>query len=491
MNDIATSFDLIVIGTGTAASTVAYQCRSAGWDVAVIDSRPFGGTCALRGCDPKKVLVSGENVIDWNQRMKGKGITYSNENAVSISWRDLMHFKRSFTEPLPKNREENFTKAGITTFHGRAHFVGPTSIKVKVIDNTNPHYKNDSNYNNQEHILNGKYIVIASGAMPAKLNIPGIENITTSDQFLELDSLPRKIVFVGGGYISFEFANIAAHAGSKASILHRSDRPLGHFDSDLVEKLVRKAQEIGIDVKLQTEVRRMEKTGDKLVVYASSTSTANTGSVNDENKTDSEKKDYSIETDMVVHGAGRVAEIEDLNLQAAGIDRDKKGIKVNEYLQSISNPSVYAAGDAASTEGPQLTPVASHEGQIVASNLLNGNHAKPDYKGVPSVIFTIPPMASVGLLEENAQRQGLRFKTNHMDTSGWYSSKRIGERYSAFKVLIEENTGKILGAHILGPHAEEVINIFAVAIRMGISANQLKQMMFAYPTNSSDITYML
>ncbi|MBA2268491.1 MAG: NAD(P)/FAD-dependent oxidoreductase [Nitrosopumilus sp.] len=146
---------------------------------------------------------------------------------------------------------------------------------------------------------------------------------------------------------------------------------------------------------------------------------------------------------------------------------------------------------AASTEGPQLTPVASYEGQIVASNLLNGNHTKPDYKGVPSVIFTIPPMASVGLLEENAQRQGLRFKTNHMDTSGWYSSKRIGERYSAFKVLIEENTGKILGAHILGPHAEEVINIFAVAIRMGISANQLKQTMFAYPTNSSDITYML
>ncbi len=485
------SFDVVIIGTGSAASTIAYKCRSAGWSVAVVDSRPFGGTCALRGCDPKKVLVGIEEVIDQNQRMKGKGITYSNENTISTNWHDLMRFKRSFTEPIPKNREEHFSKAGITAFHGRAHFVGPTSIEVKTLDNNNQHNNdNDNDSDIQGHILNGKYVVIASGAVPANLNIPGMEYITTSDQFLELDNLPENIVFVGGGYISFEFANIAAHAGAKATILNRSNRPLGHFDSDLVNKLIKKGQEMGIDIKLQAEVKRIEKSGGKFTVYASSTIDAGKGNEAQTTK-DSEKKEYSIEADMVVHGAGRMAEIEDLNLQAAGIERDKKGIKVNEYLQSVSNPAVYAAGDAASTEGPQLTPVSAYEGRIVASNLLEGNHINPDYKGIPSVVFTIPPLASVGLLEEDAQKQGFRFKTNHMDTSGWYSSKRIGEKYSAFKVLIEENTERIIGAHILGQHADEVINIFALAIRIGIPANQLKEMMFAYPTKSSDISYML
>jgi glutathione reductase (NADPH) len=164
---------------------------------------------------------------------------------------------------------------------------------------------------------------------------------------------------------------------------------------------------------------------------------------------------------------------------------------VNEYLQSVSNPAVYAAGDAAESGGLPLTPIAAYEGEIVATNLLEGNHIKPNYRGVPSVVFTIPPLASVGLQEDAARKQGLHFRTNKANTSSWYSSRRVGENHSGYKVLIDEDNDLILGAQVLGPHAEEVINIFAIAIRLGLKAGEIKQAIFSYPTNSSDISYML
>ena len=138
-----------------------------------------------------------------------------------------------------------------------------------------------------------------------------------------------------------------------------------------------------------------------------------------------------------------------------------------------------------------MTPVAVYEGEIVASNMLKDNHAKPNYKGVPSVVFTIPPLASVGLQEEAARKQGLHFKTNKADTSSWYSSRRVGEKYSGFKVMIEEGTDRILGAHILGSHAEEVVNIFAISIQLGLRATDIKHAIVTYPTKTSDISYML
>ena len=311
----------------------------------------------------------------------------------------------------------------------------------------------------------------------------------------ESDHLPEKIVFVGGGYISFEFAHIGSRAGSKVKILHRGSRPLNNFDPDLVDMLVQRTQEIGVDIQLRTEVKSMERhdENESLIVHTSSTKEV----IGPEVKGTSEDIIHSakFEADMVVHGAGRVPDIEDLQLDVAGVEvpNNKKGsgIKVNEYLQSTSNPSVYAAGDVAASGGMPLTPVATYEGEIVATNLLEGNYLTHNYIGIPSVVFTLPPLASVGLHEEAAKCKGIKFKTNYGDTSKWYSSRRVGESHSGFKVLIEEATGKILGAHLLGPHADEVINIFALAIRLEIGSNDLKNMMFSYPTNSSDIRYML
>jgi len=240
---------------------------------------------------------------------------------------DLMRFKRSFTEPVPKRREDGFAKTGIAAFHGRARFAGPTAVQVG------------------EETLQGRYVVIAAGDTPADLEIPGAEHLTTSDQFLELNELPGRILFIGGGYIAFEFAHVAARAGSQVTILHRGPRPLGLFDPNLVDQLVEQTRELGIDVHLGTEAVEIEKSFAQLIVRTLASGETGT-----------------FQTQMVVHAAGRVPEIKDLNLDAAGIEWQNWGVRVNEFLQSVSIPAVYAAGDAAASGGPPLAPVASYEG---------------------------------------------------------------------------------------------------------------------------------
>ena len=448
------TFDLVVIGTGSAASTVAFRCRSAGWQVAVVDSRPFGGTCALRGCDPKKVLVGAAELIDWNRRMRGNGVDAAN---ARIDWRELMRFKRSFTAPFPRQREQAFEKAGIAAFHGRAHFTGPTTV------------------NAGGEILEAKHIVVATGARPAGLDIPGEERLVTSEAFLELQHLPSPIVFIGGGYIAFEFAHLAARAGAQVAILHRGARPLPHFDPDLTARLVERTRSLGVDVQLGANVVGVEKGPRQLTVYAERAA---------------EKQTYPAA--MVVHAAGRVPEIDDLALDAAGVRFDaRQGVAVNEYLQSVTNPAVYSAGDAAATGAARLTPVAVYDGAIVAGNLLGGNPRQAEYRAVPSVVFTIPPLASVGMQEKTARAQGLQFDAPLLDTSHWYSSRRTAEPCSGAKVLVERGTHRILGAHLLGSQAEEIINLFTLAIRHAIPAAELKEMLFAYPTYASGIEHML
>jgi len=385
--------------------------------------------------------------------MKGKGIR---AEELRIDWQELMRFKRSFIEAVPKNREEGFAKAGVAAFHGRARFVSPSSVQVN------------------DDVLEGRYVVIAAGQKPADLKIPGTEYLTTSEQFLELNELPKRILFIGGGYIAFEFAHVAVRAGAQVTIVHRGPRPLPLFDPDLVDQIVKSSRELGVDVQLGTEVVGVEKSSGQLIVQASASGQQRT-----------------FEADMVVHAAGRVPEIDDMNLDAAGVAWDNQGVKVNEFLQSVSNPAVYAAGDAAASGGPPLTPVAGYEGIIVAANLLKGNSQKPNYLGIPTVVFAIPPLAAVGLSESEARKQALKFRVKKEITSNWYSSRRVGEKYSGFKVLVEEDTDRILGAHLLGSEAEEVINLFGLAMRSGMRAADLKHMLYAYPTRGSDVPYML
>ncbi len=340
-------YDLVVIGTGTGASGAATRCRLAGWSVAVIDHLPFGGTCALRGCDPKKVLVGAAEAVDQVRRMRGHGVA---GGEPLIAWNELMKFKRTFTEPVPASKEKSFAEHGIDAYRGRARFRGPRSVEVGGA------------------VLEGRFVLIAVGAVPMPLDIAGAEHIVTSTDFLALDQLPKKIVLIGGGFIAAEFANLAALAGAQVTALEQGARMLTPFDPDLVGWLMQKFEEVGIDVRLNTRATAVEKkSGGGLSVRASSNG-----------------KDVQFDADLVVHAAGRVPDLEPLDLAAAGVHSEHGRMQLNEFLQSVSNPAVYAVGDAASS-GPPLTPVASHDAKVAAANMLEGNHKRPDYAGVPSV----------------------------------------------------------------------------------------------------------
>jgi len=445
------NFDLVVIGTGTAAMGTAMRVRKAGWSVAVVDEKPFGGTCALRGCDAKKMLMTGAEVIDLARRMRQNGVP----GDVRIDWPDLIAFKRSFTDAIPAKHEERYRENGIATFHGTAQFTGPNSLDVAGRE------------------LHARHVLIASGASPVHLAIPGEEHLIANEQFLALDRLPPRIVLVGGGYIAAEFSHIAERAAAQVTVLQRGPRMLTGFEPELVEWLMDAFHATGIEALTNTTVTAVEKNGHGYKVQA---------------ETDGEK--VSIETDFVVHAAGRIPQLERLNLDVANIATENGRLKLNDYLQSVSNPAIYAAGDAAQ-KGPPLTPVSAHDAKIVAANLTKGNHAKPDYRGVPSVAFTLPPIARVGIGEEDARRSGLNCRVKCERAPNWFTARQAAQPVYGYKTLVDEETGHILGAHLVGPHADEVINLFALAIRHDLTADELKKTIFGYPTAASDIGYML
>jgi len=449
---MAKEYDLVIIGTGTAAMVAAARCRAAGWQVAMIDELPFGGTCALRGCDPKKVLVGVAAAVDQARRLSGKGVTTP---TIALDWSQAMAFKRSFTASVPPRVEGDLARRGIATYHGAARFVDQRAVVVG------------------GERIEGRFVLVAAGAAPIPLGIPGAEHTLTSDRFLELDALPRRIVFIGGGYIAAELSHLAARAGAEATVVQRGERLLPGFDPELVELLMDRSRRLGIDVRVKTAVEAIERAAQGFRV-----ATVSAGAR------------AWLDADLVVHAAGRAPDLDALDLAQAGIERDRRRLKLNDYLQSVSNPAVYAAGDAAA-RGPMLTPIAGYDGDIVAANLLEGNHRTPDYAVVPSAVFTVPPLAMVGLTEAAARERGLRYRVSFERTSDWHSARRVGEDAAGFKVVIERDTQRILGAHLLGPHADEVINVYAVAMRAGMRAPDLKGMLFAYPTSGSDIPYML
>ncbi len=445
-------YDLVVIGTGTAGTDIAVHCRKVGKSVAIADYREFGGTCALRGCIPKKVLGAAAEVVARAGDLHGKGVI----GKIAIDWPALVTFEHSFTDPVPVNKEESFRKLGIDTYHGYARFTGEQTIEVG------------------GETLRAQQIVVATGSKPRPLQIPGADLMTTSDEFLYLERLPKRIVFIGGGYISFEFAHVAVRAGAEVTILQRNARVLKQFDADLVNRLVTASDEAGIDVRTNMPITSIEKAPGGLIVRAGP------------------EGRHLFEADMVVHGVGRVPAIDGLDLAKGNIATDKKGIAVNEYLQSVSNPAVYIAGDA-NYQSIQLTPVATLDAHVAIDNILNGNRKKADYSMIPSAIFSVPSLAAVGLSEETAKRKGIEYDLHSGDMSSWYASRRIGLRHAAYKLLLEKETGRILGAHILGDNAGEIINLFALAIRHNMTAADLTYdaMIYAYPTSTYEITYMV
>lgn len=446
------TYDVFVIGSGMSGMTVANKCASKGLTVGITDELPYGGTCALRGCDPKKVLVGVTKAAEHTRKFQGKGI----ESAAKIDWKELMAFKESFVQPVPGQMEKGYKKKQISTYHEPARFISKNRLEVG------------------KEIIEADKIVIATGAKSRPLEIPGAEYTLTSTDFLNLQELPDSLLFIGGGYIAFEFAHVAARCGAKVTIVHRGKFPLENFEHDIVKHLVDATKELGVKIVTEIEVNEIRKEGDSYKVIG---------------KHGDHSQEFSAEA--VFNSSGRLPGIFDLDLNKAGIDFTKKGVAVNEFLQSTSNPHVFAAGDSADTKGLPLTPVAVMEGHAVASNIIKGNNRKPDYTAIPTVVFTVPTMASVGMTEQQANEKGMDVRVNYSLASGWFNAKSLNESYYAYKVIIEKDSGSILGAHLLSPVADETINLFALAIRSGYKASDLQSMVYSYPTFASDLTYMV
>lgn len=453
MSNDGNTYDLIVIGAGMAGNAAANKCASAGWRVAIVDELPYGGTCALRGCDPKKILRRGAEIIDSARLMSGKGI---DADGLHINWADLMQHKLGFTDPVPANMERGLTGNGVETLHGTATFTGTNSLDIDDVGYTADHF------------------LIATGARPRPLDFPGADHLIDSTAFLDLVELPKRILFVGGGFISFEFAHIATRAGSRPTIVDRGLRPLKGFDPDLVDLLVERSTHAGIETHTETSIVSVETNADGYLVTVE----------RDGNRT-------TFDADLVVHGAGRISELSRLGLEAAGVDYGLRGVNVAGHLQSTTNPRVFAAGDSADTPGMELTPIAVFEGKIAASNMLKSVTNVPDYAGVTTAVFTIPELARVGMLEIEAVAAGIDLDVRYTDTSGWYSNYRIGEITAAVKILVDTSSDTIVGAHMLGPEYGELINFCALAIKLGLTTRQLKSMTAAYPTVTSDLGSML
>ncbi|MCH4822622.1 NAD(P)/FAD-dependent oxidoreductase [Gramella lutea] len=446
-------FDVFVIGTGTAGKSVAKECVAEGLKVAIADNREFGGTCANRGCDPKKVLVGLTEILDRAEKMKDNGISKMPE----FSWEDLMKFKKTFVDAVPAATEKDLKKLGIKMYHQSPKFLDENTLSV------------------EGKTVTAKKIVIATGNQPMELPIPGRELSINSDDFLKLEKLPESMLFIGAGYIGMEFAHIAARCGVDVTILDAEERPLSNFDEDMVARLQKASEEIGIKFHFNCEVKEIEKLRTNYRVISNQ-----------------KGKKIELKAKLVINAAGRVPSIDELDLAKGNVKFSNKGITVNENLQSTSNSSVFACGDVSASEGLPLTPLSSQEARIVAANILDKDRAKEvNYPPQPSVVFTIPNLASVGLNEKQAKDRGYDFKVEQKSVPWWFNSKRINDNYYAYKTLVDKKTGLILGAHLIGADAGEMINMFVMAMCGKLDCRTLKGMIFSYPSWGSDIKAMV
>ncbi len=439
------TYDVVIIGSGASGTSVAFETRAAGLSVAIVEERSWGGTCVLRGCDPKKVLVGAAEARNFSKRLRGKGI----KQAATISWSDLMAFKETFVEDVPEQRLQSFQEAGIETFFGKAQFQSKETLLVG------------------EDLLHVKNIVLATGASPNKQDIPGNDFILTSDDFLSLKHLPDSITFIGGGYISFEFASIALAAGKEVHIIHHNSNPLKKFDPDFVAALVSLMEEEGVHFHFDTTISKVEKKAEKLQI--------------------SGENDFVLQTDNIIGATGRTPNISHLDLEKAHIDYTKKGITVNEKLQTVSNPHIYACGDVAATKGAPLTPVVSMEAAIVSQNILGADDAI-HYPAIPSVVFTSPKLASIGITIQEAKEQPAKYQIKNHDTTNWYTYKRTNEPLALAKIIVDKSNQQIKGAHFLSEEADYMINYIAILMKANLTLSDLQSVLFAYPSPASDLS---
>jgi len=447
-------YDLFVIGGGSGGVRASRMASLAGAKVALAEEWRMGGTCVIRGCIPKKLLVYASQFSENVRDAAGYGWDFGQ---ARFDWPTLIANKDREIARLEGIYTENVQKAGVTIYQDRAVFEDPHSLLLL----------------NSGKRITAEKILIATGNRPtremgASHVVPGADLCITSDEAFHLKELPKRILIAGGGYIALEFAHIFHGLGSHVSLVYRGEKPLRGFDDDMRDALCASMQQRGLDVLLQSEFTKVEKRGPHLYVGT------NKGAV--------------IACDQILLAIGRMPNTAALHVEKAGVELGKRGeVKVDEYSRT-SAPHVYAIGDV--TDRLQLTPVAIHEAMCFVETAFKDNPTKPDHIHVPSAVFTTPELAAIGLTEAKALMQGHAidvYKSTFRPLLHTLGGRPVR---TLMKLIVDSRTDKVLGCHIFGDHASEIIQIVAVCLKIGATKKDFDTTIALHPTAAEELVTM-
>jgi glutathione reductase (NADPH) len=439
-------YDLFTIGAGSGGVAGARRAAAYGAKVAIAESRRVAGTCVLRGCVPKKLLVYGVHLHDEFADAAGYGWTAGESK---LDWAKLIAAKDKDVDRLHGIYVKLLKDSGVEIIDGWAEVVGPHEVRIN------------------GRTIRARYILVATGGRPEKPSIPGIEHAITSDEALDLKVLPKRMVIVGGGYIAVEFAGIFSAAGVKVTELIRADAILRGFDGDIRSHLTVEMQKRGIEIRPKMHIERIDTTGDGFRM------TAESGEV--------------FDTDLVMYATGRVPNSAKMGLEAVGVQLNKRGAIAVDEWQQTTVPSIYAVGDC--TDRINLTPVAIAEARAVAETLFNNNPIKMDHQTVASAVFSQPPVGSIGLSAEQAREMGPVDVYRAVFRPMKYVLPNRDEK-TLMKLVVDRESDRVVGAHMVGADAPEIIQALAIAVKAGVTKTQWDRTIAVHPTAAEEFVLM-
>jgi len=442
-------FDLFVIGAGSGGVRASRIAAAYGARVAVAEEYRVGGTCVIRGCVPKKLLVYGAHFAEdlddaamfgWDVPEKRFDWPTLRDNVLA----EVTRIEGAYTETLTNHK--------VTVFHDRAEITGPNTVRL-----------------GGGREISAEKILIATGARPVLPKIEGIEHAITSNEVFQLDELPKRIVIVGGGYIANEFAGIFHQFGSRVTLINRTDVILRHYDQQIVDRLLQISLRKGIEFRFNSRIDRIERTETGMLRISM------TGC-------------DDLEADALLFAVGREPNIEDLGLENVGVELGERGqIKVDEDNRT-SVPSIFAIGDV--TDRVQLTPVAIREGHAFADTFFGNKPTRVDYGCIPSAVFSHPPLAGVGLTEGEAKNRLGPVKTYTSDFRAMKNVLAGRNERSLFKLVVDEATDEIVGVHMIGPDAPELLQVAAVAVKAKLKKSDFDATIALHPTMAEELVLM-
>ena len=446
---MAYEFDLFVIGAGSGGVRAARFAAGFGAKVAVAESRYLGGTCVNVGCVPKKLLVYGAHFAEDFEQASGFGWSLGE---ADFDWATLIANKDREINRLNGIYRNLLVNSGVTLIEGHAKITGPNEVEI----------------NGQRH--SAKHILIATGGWPQIPEIPGHEHAISSNEAFFLKELPKRVLVVGGGYIAVEFAGIFHGLGAKTSLLYRGDMFLRGFDGAVRKHLHEELVKRGMDVQFNADIERIDKQAD--------------GSLKATLKDGRE-----LIADCVFYATGRRPMLDNLGLENTGVKLDKRGfVEVDDLYQS-AEPSILAIGDVIGRV--QLTPVALAEGMAVARRLFKPEQYRPvDYRMIPTAVFSLPNIGTVGLSEEQAVEAGHKVQIFESSFRPMKLTLTECQERTLMKLVVDADTDKVLGCHMVGPEAGEIVQGLAIALKAGATKQHFDETIGVHPTAAEEFVTM-